>query len=275
MILQVVADGWQQPRFHPGQFVSLGLFGFASRSKHADVETTPPPSDKLICRAYSIASPAFVEDFLEFYIALVPTGMLSPRLFKLEIGDRIWLAKKVVGRFTFQDVPENANVVLLANGTGLAPFMSMLGSHLNLAIDRKVALIHGVRHSSDLGYRSTLMAMQHLRSAFTYLPVVSRPSLEPVPWTGAVGHVQDVWKSHELEKAWGSRPTPEDTHVFLCGSPLMVRSMTDFLTQDGFAEHSQRSPGQIHSEKYWIEPTRSVSGHRAPKESSSPGNSKK
>lgn len=47
-----------------------------------------------VCRAYSIASPAFVEDFLELHSALVPTGTLWQRLFGLEICDWIWLSRK-------------------------------------------------------------------------------------------------------------------------------------------------------------------------------------
>lgn len=250
-ILQVVADGWEQPTFVPGQFLSLGLFGSAKRYAAAEAESASPAPGKLICRAYSIASPSFIREFLEFYIALVPTGTLSPRLFNLEIGNRIWLSKKAAGHFTFDGVPDSANLVLIANGTGLAPFMSMLGTHLKLATGRRVALIHGVRNSRDLGYRSTLMAMQHLRSTFCYVPVVSRPAQEPVPWKGAMGHVQDIWQGGVLEQAWGFRPSPQDTHVFLCGSPQMIASMTALLAQEGFAESTSLSQGQVHSEKYW------------------------
>lgn len=266
VILQVAADGWEQPEFIPGQYLSLGLPGSAPRCPGAEADRSPPAADKLICRAYSVASPSFIREFLEFYLALVPAGTLSPRLFNLKIGDRIWLSKKAVGHFTFQDVPDNDNIVLIANGTGLAPFMSMLGSHLELATGRKVALIHGVRNSRDLGYRSILMAMQHLRSAFTYLPVVSRPGQEPVPWKGATGHVQDIWKGGALERAWGFRPSPQNTHVFLCGSPQMITSMTDLLMLDGFAEHSKRTPGQVRSEKYWDEATEAHPAADAPSE---------
>lgn len=252
-ILQVVADGWEHPAFVPGQFLSLGLFGSSKRCASAEVERASPAPDKLICRAYSVASPSFIREFLEFYIALVQTGTLSPRLFRLEIGDRIWLSKKAAGHFTFDGVPDTANIVLIANGTGLAPFMSMLGTHLKLATGRRVALIHGVRNSRDLGYRSTLMAMQHLRSGFNYIPVISRAQQEPIPWQGAMGHVQDIWKGSTFERAWGFRPTPQDTHVFLCGSPQMITSMTDILVEEGFVGASRFSQGQIHSEQYWKE----------------------
>ena len=85
-----------------------------------------------------------------------------------------------------------------------------------------------------------------------YLPVVSRPADEPTPWEGATGHVQEVWKGRAVEEAWGRRPTPEDTHVFLSGSPHMIDDMAALLAEEGYREHSDRGPGQIHIERYWL-----------------------
>ena len=253
MILQVVPDGWEIPDYMPGHFTSLGLPGSASRCFLAKPEISPPNPDKLIKRVYCIASSPANREFLEFYVALVPDGLLSPRLFNLKIGDRIWLSPKTGGKFTYDDsqVPEGANLVLMATGSGLAPFISMLSTFLSSQPKRKVAIIHGARHSWDLGYRSTLMTMQHLRANVTYIPVISRTDEEPVPWKGASGYVQDVWKSGALEKAWGYKPNPENTHVFMCGSPQMSEEMLEILSQEGFREDKKNEPGQVHVEKYW------------------------
>ena len=254
-ILQVTPDGWKLPGFAPGQYTTLGLYGSTSRCALAEAEKTMPAPDKLIRRAYSIASSPVISEFMEFYVNLVPDGVFTPRLFQVKIGDRIWLSQKIAGSFTFDQVPEDANVILVANGSGLAPYVSMLTTHLKLVTQRCVVLIHGVRHSWDLGYRSTLMAMQHLRPNFTYLPVVSRPRFEPVPWTGATGHVQDFWLSGAIESRCGFRPIPGNTHVFLCGSPDMIGAMTELLTREGFEEHAKNKPGQVHVERYWPKKT--------------------
>ena len=253
MILQVVPDGWELPDYVPGHFTSLGLPGSATRYALAEPETTPADPDKLIKRVYCIASSPANREFLEFYIALVPGGALSPRLFNLKIGDRIWLSPKVNGKFTYNDsqVPEGANLVLMATGSGLAPFISMLSTYLSSQPKRRVAIIHGARHSWDLGYRSILMTMQHLRSNVTYIPVISRPDQEPVPWKGAEGYVQDVWKNGLIEKAWGVKPNPENTHVFMCGSPQMSEAMIELLSKEDFKEDIKDQPGQVHVEKYW------------------------
>lgn len=253
MILQVVPDGWELPDYVPGHFTALGLPGSATRCALAEPEISPADPEKLIKRVYCIASSPANREFLEFYIALVPGGALSPRLFNLNIGDRIWLSPKVNGKFTYDDsqVPEGANLVLMATGSGLAPFISMLSTYLSSQPKRQVAIIHGARHSWDLGYRSILMTMQHLRSNVTYIPVISRPDKEPVPWNGASGYVQNVWKSGAIEKVWGFKPNPDNTHVFMCGSPQMSEEMLEILSQEGFKEDRKNEPGQVHVEKYW------------------------
>lgn len=260
-IVQVVPDGWTFPDYLPGQYTTLGLFGSAPRCALAEAEPTPPPADKLIRRAYSLVSSPLNREYMEFYLNLVPGGVLTPRLFTLKIGDRIWLSQRVTGSFTFDSVPEDANVVLIANGSGLAPYISMLTTHLRFLTQRRVAVMHGVRHSCDLAYRSILTTMTHLRTNFTYLPIISRPQQEPVPWTGESGHVQDLWKNGALERAWGSRPGPENTHIFLCGSPDMIEEMVAMLAQEGFAEIREKKPGQIHVERYW--PKSSTAGSKS------------
>jgi len=251
MILRVVTDGWELPDFEPGQFAVLGLPGSVARCAISEPEDRPAEPDKLIRRAYSIASSSLARHFMEFYIALVTTGALTPRLFTMKIGDHIWLGPKITGMFTFDQVPEDAGVVMIATGTGLAPYMSMLSTHLMCGHPRRIAVLHGARHSWDLGYRSQLMTLQHLCTNFTYIPVISRPQQEPAPWVGATGYVQDLWKNGSLERAWGFHPTPDNTHIFLCGAPAMIDETVGLLGQEGFREQTRKEVGQIHVERYW------------------------
>ncbi len=251
IILQVRPDGWELPDFEPGQFAVLGLKGSAPRMPWTDPEEDPPNPDRLIRRAYSIASSSVAKEYMEFYVILVRDGALTSRLFALEMGEPIWLGRKVSGMFTLDEVPENKNVVLAATGTGLAPYMSMLRTHLPHDGERLHAVLHGARHSWDLGYRSELNTMQQLCDNFTYIPLISRPANEPVPWGGLTGYVQDLWTRGELDKEWGMRPTPSDTHVFLCGNPNMCEDMLALLDKEGFREHTRKAPGEVHVERYW------------------------
>jgi ferredoxin--NADP+ reductase len=251
MILRVAPDGWELPTFTPGQFNVLGLPATAPRAPDADPENPPPKPDAFIRRAYSIASASIEREFVEFYIVQVKSGSLTPRLFALKVGDRVWLGPKATGMFTLDQVPREKHLVFIGTGTGLAPYMSMIRSHLQGGGARKFAALHGARHSWDLGYRTELFQMQRLTQDFIYLPILDDPSGEPTPWKGAVGFVQDLWKRGDIEKAWGFKPSPENAHVFLCGHPRMIESMKEILAAEGFVLHTKQTPGQVHLEEYW------------------------
>lgn len=250
-ILRVSPDGWELPDFEPGQFGVLGLPPDAPRSKAAMPEDSPPDPGKLIRRAYSISSSSKARQYLEFYVVLVKAGALTPRLHALKPGDRIWVAPKITGIFTLNDLPRDVNVILVATGTGLAPYMSMLRTHVNDGLWRRVAVLHGARQSVDLSYNEELTLLDSLHESVDYLPIISSPDQEPVPWQGVSGRVQDLWKNRVIQQRWGFSPSPEDTHFYLCGNPKMIEEMIELLGEDGFQEHTNTKPGQIHVERYW------------------------
>ncbi len=250
IILRIVPEGWDLPDFSAGQFAVLGLPESARRTAFADREPETD-SDKPIKRAYSIASSSRNKEYIEFYITLVRSGKLTPRLFALKSGDRVFLGKKITGMFTLDMIEGEPNILLIGTGTGLAPYMSMLRTHLVCGGPRRFGILHGARHSWDLGYRSELITLKHMCSNVTYLPIISRPKDEVTPWGGMVGYVQDAWESDELRESWGGEPSPENTHVFLCGGPAMVDDMCSRLEAVGFVEHTKKNPGHIHVERYW------------------------
>jgi ferredoxin--NADP+ reductase len=250
MILRVATEGWPLPEFKAGQFIALGLPGAAPRCTLSEPEREPADPNKLIRRAYSVASSSLEHEYMEFYIGLVTSGALTPRLFALDLGSRLWLGPKVSGMFTFDQVAAQKNIVLIATGTGLAPYMSMLSSHLTCGGPHQIAVLHGAYHSWDLGYRSELLTLQHLCKNFTYFATIDQPDEEPVPWTGYTGFVQEIWTRGIIAATWGFRPTPANTDVFLCGNPYMIADTLDLLCQEGFREHTLKSPGEIHIERY-------------------------
>ncbi len=252
MILRIVPDGWTLPEFTPGQFGVLGLPGSHPRHEIADPEDPlPVPSGRLIRRAYSVASSSQERQYVEFYISLVRSGALTPRLWTLQTGDHLWMGPKFSGMFTIDRVPAGLDVLLVATGTGLAPYMSMIRSELLNHRERRIGVIHGARHSWDLGYRSELTTLDRLFPGFHYMPIISEPDQEPVPWGGMTGFINERWEEGAFAEILGHRPTPEDTHVFLCGNPMMIEGMIEVLGREGFVEHTKTTPGQIHLERYW------------------------
>ena len=94
MTLRIDTD---EPReeFSAGQYTLLGLYGREERSPNSTPETDVVEPDKLIQRPYSIASATTQRSQLEFYISQVKSGQLTPRLFNLQPGDRIFLSKRI------------------------------------------------------------------------------------------------------------------------------------------------------------------------------------
>ncbi len=248
-IIRVKPDQWQLPLFKPGQFVVLGLTGDEPRIDTGEPEYKPANPDKLIRRAYSIASSSR-DDYVEFYISLVKSGQLTPRLFHLKPGDRLFMSQKPTGMFTLDSVPEDQNLVLFATGTGIAPYMSMLRTD---ALHRKgkIVVVHGADTSQDLGYIGELRLLERLfPGKLIYYPTVTRPDLEPAGWDGDTRFFEAIWKDSSFKEKIGFDPKPENTHVFLCGNPYMVENMKGLLKEEGFKEHTKRDPGQIHAEEF-------------------------
>jgi len=229
------------PAFEPGQFTNLGV-------GHA-----PAPGKRpLLRRALSIASSPNEREHLEFYIRLVEDGELTPRLFELRPGASLWIDSRVYGRFTLEDVPPGSNLLMVATGTGLAPFVSMLRTYRGTGRWRRCVLLESSRCAAELGYRAELVRLESEDPTFTYCPTLTR---EPEPprsdWRGLRGRVQ-AWLEPEAFRQISDEPLDSATwQVLLCGNPDMIVSVTEQLAQRGFRPHHTRTPGQIRSERYW------------------------
>jgi ferredoxin--NADP+ reductase len=224
------------PEFKAGQYVALGL---------------PAPDGGAVRRAYSIASPPKQREHLEFYIQLVHGGAFTPLLWELQEGARLWTGPKAVGKFTFDGVPEDAHVLMIGTGTGLAPYVAMLKEHMSCAHSaRRLVVAHGARHARDLGYRLPLTKLDIECPNFLYAPTISRPT-EGDSWVGHVGRVESLIHDGTLERAMGEKIEPGKFHIFLCGNPGMCEDMMDHFQELGFTEDKPREPGDLHFEKYW------------------------
>jgi ferredoxin--NADP+ reductase len=205
----------------------------------------PLPSG-FVSRSYSLASAPGEQ--LEVLLARVGAGALTPALFDLAVGAELSLDPKPQGFFTFDYVPSHRELWMLATGTGLGPFLSMLRSREAFARAERVILAHGTRGATELAHREeleTLVQSEHGR--FVYLPVLSR---QPEPGL-LQGRVTSVLASGELERRAGTELAAASAHVLLCGNPAMIEETTLQLGQRGLKRHRQRTPGQITTEKYW------------------------
>jgi ferredoxin--NADP+ reductase len=216
--------------FQPGQFVNLSVEGAAE-------------SDR---RSYSIASPP--GDPLEFLVTEVAGGALTPRLLALEAGDRLLVERKPQGFFTLRWVPAARDLWMVATGTGLGPFLSILKSEEVWQRFERVVVVHGVRDTRHFAHRNELEAMKGARPALHTVGIVSREA--PPPGLLA-GRVTAALENGALERAAGSKLDPANAHVMLCGNPAMIDEMITLLAARGMRKHRVRNPGHITVEKYW------------------------
>ena len=205
--------------------------------------------DRMIRRAYSIASESRADEFLEFYLTLVLSGDLTPRLFNLKIKDRLYVGPKAVGVFTLDKAP-GKHILMIGTGTGLAPYMSMLRSELVCNGPRQFVIVHGARYSWDLGYRTELTGLARHCSNFHYVPVITRPQEDPT-WRGRSGYLQNLVASGAIEEETGLELTPDNFDIFLCGNPGMIETVIGWAENRGFVKDRGHDIGTLHTEEYW------------------------
>jgi len=205
--------------------------------------------ERMIRRAYSIASESRAGEFLEFYLTVVMSGELTPRLFKLKVGDRVYVGPKAVGVFTLDKAP-GKHLLLIGTGTGLAPYMSMLRSELDCDASRTFVVVHGARYSWDLGYRTELTGLARHCGNFHYMPVITRPQ-EDTTWKGRSGYLQNLIASGAIEEETGLALTPDNFDIFLCGNPGMIETVIHWAEERGFTRDKGHDLGTIHTEEYW------------------------
>jgi ferredoxin--NADP+ reductase len=217
--------------FRPGQFLNLGL----------------ELGGELVRRAYSLASAPGAE--AEFYLNEVEGGQLTPALFRLQIGDRVLLESKPQGFFSLDWVPQADELWMIATGTGLAPFISMLRSGQPLQRFSRVVLVHGVRRADQLSYATEIASLSASHAGrIARVAVVSREAdVEDV----LHGRVTTALDSGALENKAGLSLSPERSHLMLCGNPKMIEELSERLAARGLQRHRQRKPGHVTSERFW------------------------
>jgi ferredoxin--NADP+ reductase len=213
-----------------GQFFNIGL----------------PMGDQFVRRSYSVASAPGQP--LEFLVNRVEDGSLSPQLVDLQPGGHVWVEPRARGFFTLDYVPTVPDLWLLATGTGLGPYLSMLREGALFARFERVVIVHGVRYGAHLAYAQEIEQLARARGGqLVRVPIVSR---EDVP--GALrGRITDALHSGRLEERVGLALDSERSHVMMCGNPAMIEEMMTALETRGMRRHRLRSPGHVTFERYW------------------------
>lgn len=224
-------------RFVPGRYARLGL---------------PVAEGETVWRPFSMVSAAH-DDFLEFLVVLVEGGPFSERLAKLKVGDPVLVEKPDFGFLTLDQLAPGETLWMLASGSGLGPFLSILRDSKPWNSFRHLVLVHSVRTAADLAYRQDILAMRDAHAAtgvgadLRYFPVVTRERMR-----GALAaRIPALIEDGRLESATGLALTVDGARVMVCGNPDLAQDMRHLLSARGFATSRRGVPGQMAFEKYW------------------------
>ncbi|GIX30067.1 MAG: ferredoxin--NADP(+) reductase [Porticoccaceae bacterium] len=226
-------------RFRNGHFTMVGL----------EVEGRP------LLRAYSIAS-ANYEERLEFFSIKVDGGPLTSRLRHIRPGDRVLVGRKPTGTLTVDRLLPGRRLWLLATGTGLAPFLSIVKDPEVYEAFEQVVLVHGCRYRRDLAYQQYLTAElpanpwfgELVRERFRYYPTVTR---EPYLHNG---RITELMTSGRLFSDLDLPPLdPAADRVMVCGSPAMLKDSCRVLEAFGLRETRHGELGEYVIERAFVE----------------------
>lgn len=221
-------------KFTAGQFARIGL----------------KVGEELVVRAYSVVSSPF-DETLEFFSIVVPDGAFTSNLQHLKVGDELYLEKIPYGYLTLaryqQPLPHD--LWLLATGTGLAPFLSMLQDFDTWPKYQKINLVYSVRTAAELAYVDRIQEIAETfgegHNGFKFIPIITRDPSAPLH-----DRLPILIENGELEKSASIELNPNTSHVMLCGNPQMVDDTKEALKRRGLTMN-RRGEGNIAVENYW------------------------
>ena len=221
-------------RFRSGEFVMIGLMGENGRP---------------LLRAYSIASPSW-DEALEFYSIKVPDGPLTSRLQNIKPGDQVILRPKPVGTLVLDALTPGKRLFLVATGTGIAPFASLVRDPDIYERYDEVILTHTCRDVADLAYGQSLvtdlmmdpLVGEEAAAKLRYIPTTTREA------SSKMGRITDLLRKNAL----GVPPLAADDRVMICGSIGLNRDMKQICEAAGLVEGSNSAPGGFVVEKAFV-----------------------
>ncbi|MBV6288013.1 ferredoxin--NADP reductase [Pseudomonas aegrilactucae] len=224
-------------RFRAGQFARLGV-------TKAD--------GSVVWRAYSMVSSPF-DEHLDFFSIVVPGGEFTSELSRLREGDELLIDRQAFGYMTLDRFVDGRDLWLLATGTGIAPFLSILQDFEAWERFDSIKLVYSVREARELAYQDVIAGLEQrdylaeYAGKLQFIPVVTR---EQHP--GALhGRITTLIENGELERAAGLALSPEHSRVMICGNPQMIDDTRQVLKARDLQLSLSRRPGQVAVENYW------------------------
>lgn len=205
-------------RFTAGEFTMIGL-----------------PEDD-VRRAYSFTSGPY-DDYIEFYSIKVPNGPLTSKLKYIEPGKFLEVGTKPTGTLITANLELGGHLWLMATGTGIAPFISLLRDPDTYNQFDKITVCWTVPRVRDLrSYNEFLEECE-----VEYFPTVTREDFKNK------GRITKY-----IEDGMWDNITPQTDKIMMCGSMPFNNDIKAILLEKGFTEATKRTPGNFAQEKAFV-----------------------
>lgn len=166
-----------------------------------------------LVRSYSLASVPSLDNRLEFHIKRLARGEMSNWLLDvLKPGDHLGI-QGPTGNCFYQPDSADQNMLLVGNGTGLAPLLGIARDALSSGHTAPIRLYHGSQTKAGLYLGDTLRGLEAEYGNFHYIPCISRDAATEGYRNGRADDV-----------AFSDNRALKDWRVFICGYPPMVNT---------------------------------------------------
>ena len=225
-------------KFRDGEFLMIGI----------EVDGKP------LLRAYSVASPNY-EEYLEFFSIKVQDGPLTSRLQHIEVGDEMLVNTKAVGTLVMDNIKPGRNLYLMATGTGVAPFMSIVRSLDYYDNFDNVILMWGTREVAELAYKEFLEGLNDhevwgeiTQGKFLFYPTVTREDFH------TQGRITDALYTGKVQEELNIGTfDKEKDRVMICGSNEMNMELRKYFIEElGCTEGNANDRGEFVLEKAFV-----------------------
>ena len=192
--------------------------------------------DDDLTRAYSYTSGPY-DDFLEFYSIKVQDGPLTSRLQHIQVGDEIQVGNKPTGTLILANLELGGHLVMMASGTGIAPFISLLREPETYDLFEDITVTWTTRtHAEQDCYRDFLNEMP-----IEYFSTITQ---EPAENQGRI----QKFLNHGILTI----DNPEKQRIMICGSIDFNNDLKEHFTALGFSEGNKRTQGTFVQEKAFV-----------------------
>ena len=227
---QLARDDGQPLDFRPGQFIQVHF---------------PAADGAPLRRSYSLATrhdhALGPGEAVEIAAGHLPGGAATALFEALEIGGQVQ-ASGPYGRFCLQAADAHPRYLLIATGTGVTPYRSMLPVLAQRMAERdlEVVVLAGARTPGELLYAEDFRAFSEAHPRFRYVPCLSRE----LPAADSAHAHADVRHGYVQNALAEFAPTADGDIAYLCGNPNMVDACFEALKDAGLPIP------QIRREKY-------------------------